>query len=549
MISRLLSRVATVLLIGLPAAFVAAEPILHEFVPAQSDQKSDWARRGELPEKISSDERQLKRPDPLEARGRDERVINRQTKADRNTASQLDRTTTHDGTLNYAAEFNPSIVPFKRMNAFDQVRADFSLTIKNPTPAPMALSARPTPPTHDAFWGSVILDAKRGIPLPLPSVAPDAHIISYQTHPETRATFLRDSAGNFWVSLEGDGRFRLTFLTDTQRTFFSAQIPPLLKLEDIPQALRPQVPSTVREDAEKLITHIDIDRSRTLRRILTKLTSYFRNFRARALTVSTGNTYLDIGLSQTGVCRHRSLAFVITAQSLGIPAHYVTNEAHAFTEVFVPRLGWIRIDLGGASSRLQVANGGQKELHRPGPDPFPRPHRFAAGYSQLQGQVTGIASAQARQAQSGRQRGQRLGGRSSDGARLNPGATTAANASNPGRTVATASPTTDETDGQGPGKEATRIRLLSPAKQVFRGDPLRITGRVEGANGGIAGLKIQIALSQDGESIAASLAPTLSGPGGHFSVQRNIPRTLPVGIYEVYVMTPGNTHYDGSISQ
>jgi hypothetical protein len=545
--------------IAFASANVAAEPILHEFIPAQPNKEDDWARRGQLPEKIKNGDRQLERPDPREGKKRDERVIGRNANTTRKTSTRLDRTTTHDGTLNYAAEFNPSVVPFKRMTAFDQIRADFSLTIKDPAKVALPLFSRPTPPTHDAFWGSVILESKRGVPLPLPSVAPDANIVSYKTHPASEARFFRDSAGNFWVSVQTDGRFRLTFLTDTPRTFFSAQIPPLLKLADIPSGMRPNVPNRVRDDARRLIDHIGIDRRQSLRRILLKLTSYFRNFRARALASGSGNTYLDIGLSQSGVCRHRSMGFVITAQTLGIPAHYVTNEAHAFTEVFVPRLGWIRIDLGGASSQLRVANAGQKEVHQPGPDPFPRPHRFAAGYSQLQGQVSGIPTQSAAGGRPG-QRGSRRRGRTFDqqfgaartgnrGGRTGPGST-------PGRVpptkedyVVAGPPGTGESRDPDTGKQATRILLSSPAKQVFRGDPLRISGRVEGAKRGISGLKIQIALSQDGESIAASLAPTISGRGGHFSVQRNVPKTLPVGVYEVYVMTPGNGEYEGSISQ
>ena len=48
-----------------------------------------------------------------------------------------------------------------------------------------------------------------------------------------------------------------------------------------------------------------------------------------------------------GVCRHRAYAFLVTAQSLGIPTRLVENEAHAWVEVHDGTL-WRRIDLGGA---------------------------------------------------------------------------------------------------------------------------------------------------------------------------------------------------------
>lgn len=102
---------------------------------------------------------------------------------DRETAIAPDRTTTHDGTLQYAASFNPSVVPFKRLVALDAVGTDFKLRVRDKTLRPLALAPRPTPPTHDAFWGSVLLSLRPGHPLPLPSVAPDATIVTVRSTP------------------------------------------------------------------------------------------------------------------------------------------------------------------------------------------------------------------------------------------------------------------------------------------------------------------------------------------------------------------------------
>jgi hypothetical protein len=61
-------------------------------------------------------------------------------------------------------------------------------------------------------------------------------------------------------------------------------------------------------------------------------------------------------LSKKGVCRHRAFAFLVTAQSLGIPTRVITNEAHAWVEVFDSRL-WRRIDLGGAAPMANAKSG------------------------------------------------------------------------------------------------------------------------------------------------------------------------------------------------
>ena len=56
--------------------------------------------------------------------------------------------------------------------------------------------------------------------------------------------------------------------------------------------------------------------------IATRLSSYFGGFEARELAPAetTADTYTDIALSRVGVCRHRAMAFVITAAATGLRA-------------------------------------------------------------------------------------------------------------------------------------------------------------------------------------------------------------------------------------
>ena len=113
--------------------------------------------------------------------------------------------------------FNPSVVPFKRTSAQDAVTTGFTLAVRNRTLQPVAL--RPSlAPDRALFYGSVLLQASRGVALPLPSVAPNMTIHGYETLPRgVQLTFHRDSADNFyqvasyagWTAAAAPARFAL----------------------------------------------------------------------------------------------------------------------------------------------------------------------------------------------------------------------------------------------------------------------------------------------------------------------------------------------------
>ena len=129
--------------------------------------------------------------------------------------------------------------------------------------------------------------------------------------------------------------------------------------------------------------HIGIESSMSDTQIVTLLAEYFRGFIATPLPSQgrTDNLYLDIALSGIGVCRHRAIAFVLTANALGVPARYVHNEAHAFAEVEFATGGWRRIDLGGAAEGLQIHGDPDLQSHTPQSDALPRPEGFEQNYS------------------------------------------------------------------------------------------------------------------------------------------------------------------------
>lgn len=546
---------------GKAAPAPAGPAVLHEYVPPPDEHSGQaWLRRGELPEHIRLDDRLLRRPTASTRRRAGEPRLDERTVMDRETAIAPDRTTTHDGTLNYAATFNPSVVPFKRLVALDSVGSDFKLRIRDRTLRPLPLARRPTPPSHDAFWGSVLLSLRPNRALPLPSVAPDATIVSVSSTPARKLRFFRDSADNYWVRADDAGALqnvRLVFLTDAPRSYFTPLIPPEVTANQVPLALRPRLPIGVQRAAQQVLSHIGV-RSATMHRQLQRLIAYFRNFRAGRLSQSSGNTYLDIALSQRGVCRHRAYAFVITAQALGIPARYVFNEAHAFAEVFVPRQGWCRVDLGGASTALDVRNAVDKTVHRPPPDPFPQPSAYATNYSQLSGPVRGLKPSQFPQRKPRQRSLTRFDRSSTEEVRSTPETLSGmaggpADGTSAGSAVGTAEGA-DRVDNPlipppaDKPRQPTQTLVYSSVTSVLRGKQLYVWGSVSSGTNGVAGLRVELFFSRDGRN-AFFLGATVTGPSGAYKASLPIPLQVDVGRYRLYAATPGNGSYQPSLSR
>lgn len=454
----------------------------------------------------------------------------------------MDRQTTHDGVLNYTSEFNPSVVPFKRRAVFDAVGPRYMLHVRDSSLREVRVTNTSTPPDRTAFWGSVVLQVSGQRPVPIPSVAPEARIISYTATPATKITFFKDSADNFWVRARRKGRLRLVFLSDAPRRYFSPRVPPSVTVAQIPPARRPVLSAEVKRAAARVLARLKLSPGQTLEAQMMKLTAYFRGFNAGPMPRITADTYLDISLSKRGVCRHRSFAFVITAQALGIPARYVQNEAHAFTEVFIPRLGWARVDLGGASSELRVHNARDRVIHDPGPDPFPRPSRYATSYSQLGrgSRITGLRPGQRRPGR-GRSRLVHLspGERSPDKASSKRPATTSTMTFTEGEALAPPPP---------PPRLPVRLMLQSPTHTVFRGQRITVRGRALHRQAGVVGLLVNIVLSKDGR-VGQRIGNLLTRQDGQFSGELAVPRDVEVGQYKVYATTPGNKRYKPSISR
>ena len=443
------------------------------------------------------------------------------------------------GTRVYHEPFNPASFPFKRTTALDAVTADERLVLAARSDRlqrlPVVGAAR-REPSRDAFWGSIVADFSPGAWVPLPSVAADARILAARTEPPIDVVFARDGADNQYVMSTAGGRHRLVWLTDAPQRYFGGDVPAGARLRDEPRLPEP-VPPVVRRRALAVLARLGVDArpEASLRAALDKLVAWFRAFSPGAPPPATESTYVDLALGQRGSCRHRSYAFVVTALGAGIPARYVENELHVFVEVFVPRVGWRRINLGGAIVDEEVAGAEGKVPYRPkGGDPFPQPPAFARGHDATPPEPKALADAAAHTAGAGG-RGDGGDGGGGHGARVDLDRLDEGEARG-GRGARGSAATA-----------ATRISVELGTRDSFRGDRVDVSGVVRSADGKPGGLPVEIYL--DGPGGALRVGDAVAGADGAWHARIVVPRDLPVGDHRVVARTPGDATHRPSRSR
>ncbi len=540
-------RAAALAVICISAIASAQEPppILHEYVPGPKGGSRvvgapTGAPNGDQPPAnptaIRSNGKVLVQPPVTEPAADDE--ITHGSKdfgADRDTELRPDYLTQQDGTLHYAEVYNPSVVPFKRMSVLDSVRPDYTLYTRDRVPQGVPIGGQAAP-DRDLFWGSLVVDFA-GDDIPIPSVAPDMRILSVESEPPVKVVFGRDSADNFYVRAvgkDGFGRHRLVFLVDAAATYFAPQVPTGYALADL-AALHPvsALPPRAQKAAAQLLGKLHLTDRTPYDEGLARLVEYFRGFEAGAPPSASGDVYLDLALSRRGVCRHRAFAFMVTALAAGIPTRFVSNEAHAWTEVWAPDHGWLRIDLGGAALELDVANASDKSIYRPrGKDPFPKPRSYADNYTRLRGNVGGIPQDQLAEA--------RAAENAPPGAN-DPGSTDPV-APGPGAHLPHAAPMA--------GRRDLAMTVETVDREGFRGEAVRISGHARDGGHGVEGLLVDVYLAPAGKNGdgARLLGQSVTKGSGEFTISVELPLDLPLGSEEVYAATPGNGQYAASVS-
>jgi hypothetical protein len=271
--------------------------------------------------------------------------------------------------------------------------------------------------------------------------------------------------------------------------------------------------------------------------VLRSLVSHFRAFEESSQPPrDTGNIFLDLARGKRGVCRHRTYAFVITAQALGIPARFVQNEAHAWAEVKVAELGWLRLDLGGAAEGLDTRQLGERPMYQPStPDPWPRPLAYEESYSR--------AAELAAEARAG-EPGANESGRAGEGGRVEEGGQSRA----PHDMRLKPSLARGQGDPSLPmirdDREPVTLRITRYVPEVMRGAVLELEGVAEDSGDGpVSGLRIEVSLAEPVGDRAVLLGVAVTGADGRFRASFAIPPDLGPSDYALVVVTPGNAKY------
>lgn len=563
---------------GLVLAQAPARPPqkLHEELPALTGDKASAAAAigktgtGANPKAIVAGDKLLAEPS-LDAKGKPNEPVlgNGGFAADRMTSMQPDDKTGNDGTLQYVSVFNPDVLPFKRMSAFDEVGDDYTLHVARTVLSEIPVGGTTDPAKRDRFWGDVMIQLKPGVDIPLPSVAPDMRILSYEVKPRIALKFSKDGSDNFYVRSDersASGQYRLVFYADADAGYFAPSLPGTsMKVRDViaatPPELKPVVPPNVIRAARVTLANLRIDEGYDLGVAFNALVKHFRAFEPGEIKNPTGDIYRDLCDSQTGVCRHRSFAFMVTSNALGIPARYVQNEAHAFVEVWFPKRGWQRIDLGGAALRMNVTGADNKRLHRPrGDDPFAKPPEYQNNqYTQLEGEVNGLTEQQKEDKKksldqsppSGAIATNGTGSTGNQGTSGNQGSTDNATA-NQGTPPDRISPDPSlPVKSQDPKKKTPELLVTRSDSSAFRGDLLRVEGLVRVGGKGLPNHHVNVWLAPAGQSGAGSvwLGSGVTRNDGTFTSDLAVPGSLDLARYEILISTDEDAYYNGTFSQ
>ena len=510
---------------------------------------------GKNPEAFASGDKVLPEPE-LAPRSSSEPVFGRDGfSTDRETSQPLDANTGKDGTLRYVSVFNPDVMPFKRMSSLDGVEADYTAVIRNRVVTDVRVGGA-TDATRDRFWASLMVELVPGKDVPIPSVAPDMRILSYETLPPVVVTFGKDSADNFYVRASeraAAGQYRLVFLADADAGYFAPSLPrrayTVGRVRELAsrESLLPVLPPPVLAMARKALADRGVSERDDLGDAFNKLVYYFRGFEAKTIARPTGDLFWDLYVNQAGVCRHRSSTFMITANALGIPTRLVTNEAHAFVEVWFPERGWQRVDLGGAALQLQVQNGQDKTIHRPrAEDPFAKPSSYDEGYTQLQGDIKGLSDQQLEEARRPAGDGPNSGDWSSvfgDGDGMGDG--------DGGGDADVIGPHQDPRGRPTDPAKITPVVAITLADTVgYRGELLRVEGRVDAAGVAVPGVRVDVMLVRAGtRGDAIPIGRGATAPDGTFSIEADLPADLDLAAYEIYASTREDARYNPGVSE
>ncbi|MDP8999480.1 MAG: transglutaminase-like domain-containing protein, partial [Myxococcota bacterium] len=344
----LLAALVTIAVIE-PVAARPVGPILHEPIPPdpREDLALNVADDGDFPAALDTPSGIARAPDPRQPPLPSDSTYG--PGSDHETFVP-DRETRQPDVGTYDDPFTPRTAPFKRLQAFDAIRSDYRLYVRDEhfveVPAGASLG-----PNDEAFYADLVVDVASERTVRIPSVGPGARVVRAHLGAGSRDVtmrIVRDGADNWFLQshrARGVTRARLVMEEVIARAAFGGEFgdPTWSDL-----LLVPPLPVNVAREAAAVRSAIGVTARMRPRQAIAKLVQYFRGFTdSDEPPRGRGSVYLDLALSKKGVCRHRAFAFLVTAQGLGIPTRMIVNEAHAWVEVHDGAL-WRRIDLGGA---------------------------------------------------------------------------------------------------------------------------------------------------------------------------------------------------------
>jgi len=504
------------------------KPILHEPIP--SDPAEDKAA-----------------PDPLRAPSPLESTY---TTGSEYGQFQADRDTRRPEVSRYSEPFAPSTAPFKRLAAFDAVRDDYVLYVRDARVVPMVASAQ-AGPDEDLFLEDVVVDIAPEARARIPSVGPGARIVRGRlgVGAESLGFFVsHDGADNWFVQatgVKGPAVARLVLQVTIPRAAFGGPFADVGWL-DLPRI--PRLPENVARDAAAVRAAIGVSRRLRPREAIAKLVEYHRGFaEGGGRLPSRGNLYLDLALSRQGVCRHRAFSFLVTAQSLGIPTRMVLNEAHAWVEVHDGSL-WRRIDLGGAGRLADPIASREKNTFRPPRDAFPWPTASQSGDAMVAEARSRGASSAAAGSDPNDHAGEPFGAddpndNAGDEAPFGAGAPNDKPGTAPN--AGTERPFGDGTPNDKPGaapndKPAASIAITLVDDVARRGLPLHVRGEVHADGQPCPRIAVELWLKPTKTQPPRYLGTLATDERGTFAGGIVVPTRFPLGDYDVIARTMGD---------
>ena len=532
-----------------PASAQPKGPVEHEQIPPDphEDLAFEVSLDGDLPGAIQTKDGVLTAPDPRRpVSPNDPSPAGNDDNAAQSATFQPDRNTKRPDVQGYDEPFTPSTAPFKRLEAFDSVSETYELSVSDKKLQSLAPGATaPSDGSDDQFFADLVVDVAPGKRSRIPSIGPGARIVRARLGIGAQdLTFhvWKDGAENWFVEGYGaSSRARLVMEITIPRGVFGGEFADT-GWSDLPRV--PRLPPNVVQSAKEVAAALGVSTAMRPREIVNQLVQYFRGFvDSEDPPRGRRDIYLDLALSRKGVCRHRAFAFMITAQSLGIPTRMVINEAHAWVEVFDGVL-WRRIDLGGAGRMVNPASNAMPEraVHQPPPDPFQWPQGSERGEDMVE---------QARE----RARRELASSQQSNAKDANnPTGQSSANASNGGAAPlapgsasngALPLPSPSGSHGIGPGGEKDErpfsvITVTVVDANAHRGLPLNVRGDVRADGEPCANAMVELYLRDAKQPVRQLfLGAVATNASGELAGAIVVPGSIPLGDYDLVARTPG----------